>query len=268
MPAVLALLLQTISHHMLLLPDLHHLPLLVCPRGNNEEFLSRTLKYAQRKKWSHLLAAYKTALAKLKLDSPAAAAAATAAAQQLEEDAAAAEPPAAAVASSAAGSTRSSRKGKAEGQAAAGEAKPRKKRRVTPDADAAASTDADAVAAAAADAQKAAGKGSSKAAGAKKGTTAPAAAAAAALLSSSSALRRCSWGSNPTDSILSASSKTTRLVLSRQRAPLSIRSSRRPGVATSSWGMRRCRMSTCRVGQHRHHTAAAGSTQKGAVAAG
>lgn len=52
---------------------MHSLPLLSC-RGNNEEFLSRTLKYAQRKKWSHLLAAYKTALAKLKLDQPAAAA--------------------------------------------------------------------------------------------------------------------------------------------------------------------------------------------------
>lgn len=41
-------------------------------RGNNEEFLSRTIKYAKRKKWTHLLAAYKTAIAKLKLEQPAA----------------------------------------------------------------------------------------------------------------------------------------------------------------------------------------------------
>jgi hypothetical protein len=168
-------------------------------RGNNEEFLSRTLKYAQRKKWSHLLAAYKTALAKLKLDQPAAAAPTQQPEQQPQpqEDAAAATDPspAASAAAGGAGSAvpgsggRSSRKGKAEGQAAAGEGKPHKKRRVTPDADAGAAG-ADAVAAAAADAQKSASKDSKRssskaaksaaAAPAAEDSTAPAAAAAAA----------------------------------------------------------------------------------------
>lgn len=34
-------------------------------RGNNEEFLGRAAKYAERRKWSHLLAAFKTAMAKV-----------------------------------------------------------------------------------------------------------------------------------------------------------------------------------------------------------
>ncbi len=43
-------------------------------RGNNEEFLSRCAKYAERKKWTHLLQAFKTALAKVQAATPAAAA--------------------------------------------------------------------------------------------------------------------------------------------------------------------------------------------------
>jgi MoxR-like ATPase len=35
------------------------------PRGKNEEFLGRTAKYAERRKWSHLLSAFKTGLAKV-----------------------------------------------------------------------------------------------------------------------------------------------------------------------------------------------------------
>ncbi len=34
-------------------------------RGNNEEFLSRCAKYAERRKWSHLLQAFKAAVAKV-----------------------------------------------------------------------------------------------------------------------------------------------------------------------------------------------------------
>lgn len=165
------------------------IPLLVVSasrRGNNEEFLSRTLKYAQRKKWSHLLAAYKTAIAKLKLDQPAAAATAgmdtptdTAQQQQQQEEADGA---------GGSGALRSSAgsKGKAEGAAGtAADSKPRKKRRVTPEAEAAVDT----VAAAAADAHKAAakqakakGKKSTAAAAAdSKGSTAAAAASAVKL---------------------------------------------------------------------------------------
>ncbi|GFH33487.1 AAA domain-containing protein, partial [Haematococcus lacustris] len=33
-------------------------------KGNNEDFLARCCKYAERRKWSHLLQAFKTALAK------------------------------------------------------------------------------------------------------------------------------------------------------------------------------------------------------------
>ncbi len=44
-------------------------------RGNNEEFLSRATKYAERKKWSHLLSAFHTGLSKVALDEDAAAAA-------------------------------------------------------------------------------------------------------------------------------------------------------------------------------------------------
>lgn len=41
-------------------------PLTNCMRrGNNEEFLSRTTKYAEKRKWAHLVAAFKTALAKV-----------------------------------------------------------------------------------------------------------------------------------------------------------------------------------------------------------
>jgi midasin len=39
-------------------------------RGNNESFLSRVTKYAERRKWHHLLSAYKTALAKVGLEEP------------------------------------------------------------------------------------------------------------------------------------------------------------------------------------------------------
>jgi hypothetical protein len=150
---------------------------LLLRRGNNEEFLSRTLKYAQRKKWSHLLAAYKTALAKLKLDQPAAAAAPPPQKQQQQQqpEANGVGSPAAAAAGSGGRSSAGS-KGKAEGQAAAGEGKARKKRRVTPEAQDTAD-EADAVAAAAADAQKAA-KGPSKLSKSKRGTAGAAAAAA------------------------------------------------------------------------------------------
>jgi hypothetical protein len=145
-------------------------------RGNNEAFLSRTLKYAQRKKWSHLLAAYKTALAKLKLDQPAAAAPPPPEQQQQQLEANGVGSPAAAAAGSVGRSSAGS-KGKAEGQAAAGDGKARKKRRVTPEATA----DADAVAAAAADAQKAAAKGNVKSSKSKRGTAAAAAAETTAI---------------------------------------------------------------------------------------
>jgi hypothetical protein len=157
-----------------------------CRRGNNEEFLSRTLKYAQRKKWSHLLAAYKTALAKLKLDQPSAAAAAAPQQQQQQDEGAVAPAgsPAEAAAEAASGSGgrgSAGSKGKADGQAGA-EDKPRKKRRVTPEAEAAAAAApaADAVAAAAADAQKAAGGKGAKSKGKKAAAAAAAAAAATA----------------------------------------------------------------------------------------
>jgi midasin len=114
------------------------MPRLCLCRGNNEEFLSRTLKYAQRKKWSHLLAAYKAALAKLKLDQPAQAAAALAAAdgsadspaQQVELTSAVA----AAEAAGGGGRGRAGSKGKAAGAVGS---KPSKKRRVAASAAAA-----------------------------------------------------------------------------------------------------------------------------------
>ncbi len=34
-------------------------------KGNNEDFLTRTLKYAQRQKWPSLLKAFHTAVAKV-----------------------------------------------------------------------------------------------------------------------------------------------------------------------------------------------------------
>lgn len=40
-------------------------PLFCGCRGNNEEFLLRTAKYAEKRKWSHLLQAFKTALGKV-----------------------------------------------------------------------------------------------------------------------------------------------------------------------------------------------------------
>lgn len=94
-------------------------------RGNNEEFLSRTLKYALRKKWSHLLTAYKTAIAKLKLDMPKAAAEATSNTQQ-QGNAADVAP---AEAAGSAGRGRAGSKGKA---GAAPDSKPSKKRKVAP----------------------------------------------------------------------------------------------------------------------------------------
>ena len=36
-------------------------------KGNNEDFLTRTLKYAQRQKWPSLLKAFHTAVAKVSL---------------------------------------------------------------------------------------------------------------------------------------------------------------------------------------------------------
>lgn len=42
--------------------------MIVVDRGKNEDFLARTAKYAERKKWTHLLAAFKTGLGKLNID--------------------------------------------------------------------------------------------------------------------------------------------------------------------------------------------------------
>ncbi|KAF6262490.1 hypothetical protein COO60DRAFT_1699221 [Scenedesmus sp. NREL 46B-D3] len=109
-------------------------------KGNNEEFLSRTVKYAQRKKWSHLLAAYKTAIAKLKLDQPTAAATVTSSEStqrqpQLNGDVQMADGQAAAAdvvpagAAGGGGRGRAGSKGKAAGAAAG--SKPSKKRKVS-----------------------------------------------------------------------------------------------------------------------------------------
>lgn len=108
-----------------MIPDSVFLPVSPCVRGNNEEFLSRTLKYAQRKKWSHLLSAYKTALAKLKLDQPAAMEGSSNVQHQEQEQQ---QDGAAAAAPVGAGRGRSGSKGKA---ATALDTKPSKKRRVS-----------------------------------------------------------------------------------------------------------------------------------------
>eukprot|EP00882_Tetradesmus_deserticola_P008051 GHRQ01008480.1.p1 GENE.GHRQ01008480.1~~GHRQ01008480.1.p1 ORF type:complete len:510 (+),score=225.95 GHRQ01008480.1:1216-2745(+) len=134
-------------------------------RGNNEEFVSRTVKYAQRKKWSHLLAAYKTAVAKLKLDSPTAVAAAAIAGESTQQQpqqngdvqmadgqaapAAAAADVARAGAAGGRGRGRAGCKGKAAGAAAG--TKPSKKRKVSTAAAAAAADEGTAASPAAAD---------------------------------------------------------------------------------------------------------------------
>jgi hypothetical protein len=173
------------------------------PRGNNEEFLSRTVKYAQRKKWSHLLAAYKTALAKLKLDVPAAAASL----------APGSDTPAAAAAAAAAGRSASppvqqqeaigqvldaveaggtdgsrqavgskgtrSEAGGSPGGGGGSSTKPRKKRKVTPPGDAAAAAAAAAGDTAPAAPQKRSGRKTGKAGTEGAGHAAAAASAAA-----------------------------------------------------------------------------------------
>jgi hypothetical protein len=157
-------------------------------RGNNEEFLSRTVKYAQRKKWSHLLAAYKTAIAKLKLGQPAAAAAAgTSEPQQqqqqpqqngdvhmVDEQAAAAAAAADVVPAEAAGGGgrgRAGSKGKAAGAAAG--SKPSKKRKVSTKSAAAAPEEDGSVVSPAADGSKPAAAASGGKAASSSSSVAP-----------------------------------------------------------------------------------------------
>jgi midasin len=158
----------------------------VC-RGNNEEFLSRTVKYAQRKKWSHLLAAYKTAIAKLKLDQPKAAAAVGASSEPNQQQpqqngdvhmadgqtasAAAAADVVPAEAAGGGGRGKAGSKGKAAGAAAG--SKPSKKRKVSKSAAAAADSEAAAASPAAADAPDASEPAAGSKAASSSGGMAP-----------------------------------------------------------------------------------------------